>query len=81
MKVVWICHFTNEEVQSKLPLWRAKNEFASWIPNMLKGFENRNDIEIYVISPHDYLKKLTTFSIRNINYLFIPYGIPCKGPR
>ena len=75
-KIVWICHFTNAEIQSKLPLWRHFNEFAPWIPSMLKGFENREDIEIHVVSPHEYLKKSTNLSIRNIYYHFTPYGIP-----
>ena len=81
LKIVWICHFTNEEVQSLLPLWRKQDEFASWIPNMLKGYENREDIEIHVIAPHACLKKSTNFIIRNIHYNFIPYSMPfcqCK---
>ena len=76
LKVVWICHFTNAEIQSLLPLWKPKNEFASWIPNMLKGFERRSDIEIHIISPHEYLKRTTKLTLRNIEYYFIPYGIP-----
>lgn len=76
IRVAWICHFTNAEMQSMLPLWKSKNEFASWVPNMLKGFEKREDIEIHVVSPHEYLKRSTNLIIRNIHYHFISYGIP-----
>lgn len=76
IKIVWICHFTNEEVQSLLSLWRKQDEFASWIPNMLKGFETQENIELHVVSPHDYLKNPTSFLLRNIHYHFIPYGVP-----
>lgn len=76
MVIVWICHFTNSEMQSLIPLWKSKNEFSSWIPNLVKGFENRNDIELHIISPHEYLKKATRLTIRNIYYYFIPYGVP-----
>ena len=76
IKIVWICHFTNAEMQSLLSLWKHKDEFASWIPNTLKGFENREDIELHVISPHEYLKRATKLTVRNIQYYFIPYGIP-----
>jgi len=76
IKIVWICHFTNAEIQSLLPLWCKKDEFAPWIPNMLKGFENREDFDIHVVSPHEYLKNSTSLLIRNIHYHFIPYGIP-----
>ena len=76
LKVVWICHFTNFEIQSLLPLWKNIDEFASWTPNTLKGFENRDDIEIHVICPHEYLKKSTQLLIHGIHYYFLPYGIP-----
>ena len=76
IKVVWICHFTNEEIQNLLPIWKHRDEMASWIPNLLKGFENREDIEIHVISPHEYLKKISTVFLRNVYYHFVPYGIP-----
>lgn len=75
-RIVWICHFTNEEVQSLLPVWHKQDEFAPWIPNMLKGFENKDDIEIHIVSPHNYLKTHTNFTLRNIHYHFINYGIP-----
>jgi glycosyltransferase involved in cell wall biosynthesis len=78
IKVVWICHFTNAEMQSFLPLWRKQDEFAPWIPNLLNGFENREDIEIHVISPHNYLKRSTNLTIRNIHYHFIHYGMPFR---
>ena len=76
IKLVWICHFTNQEVQSLLPIWKHQEEFAPWIPNLVKGFENRDDVEIHIISPHDYLKKTTQFKLRNIYYHFIPFGFP-----
>jgi glycosyltransferase involved in cell wall biosynthesis len=76
LKIVWICHFTNAEMQFLLPIWHKQNEFAPWITNMLKGFENRDDIEIHVISPHDYLWRSADLKIRNIHYHFIPFGIP-----
>lgn len=76
LKVLWICHFTNAEIQSKLSFWKNKDELSPWVPNMIKGFEDRNDIEIHVISPQEYLKKQTSYTNKNIHYHFIPYGIP-----
>lgn len=43
---------------------------------MVKGFECRQDIELHVVSPHDYLKRQTGFTQNDIHYHFIPYGIP-----
>lgn len=76
MKIVWICHFTNVEIQEQLPLWKATREFTPWIPNYIKGFENRNDIELHVISPHQYLKRETFFMMRGVRYYFFPVGMP-----
>ena len=76
IKVIWICHFTNAEIQKLIPVRKHRDEMAPWIPNLLKGFEKRDDIEIHVISPHEYLKKTTKIILRNIHYHFVPYGIP-----
>jgi len=74
--VVWICHFTNEEIQSLLNVRKRENEFAPWIPSLLKGFENNNDVEIHVIAPHNNLRRKSKLYLRNIYYHFIPFGIP-----
>ncbi len=76
IKVIWLCHFTNEEMQTHLPLWKMINEFASWIPNMARSFEKRKDVELHILSPHEYLKGTTSLEIRNVHYHFIPVGIP-----
>lgn len=76
MKIAWLCHFSNAEMQAGLPLWKNINEYASWVPNMIKGFEHRNDIELHIVAPHNYLKRQTSFIQDNIHYHFIPYGIP-----
>lgn len=76
IKVVWICHLSNDEIQSLLPLRKHIEEFAPWNPNFLKGFENEVNVEFHIISPHNYLIKPTKLFLRNINYYFIPFGIP-----
>lgn len=76
MKIVWICHFYNEEIQSKLPLWKKFMEYAPWIPNLISGFEKRNDVELHIVAPHIYLKYNTSFVLRGIYYHFLTYGFP-----
>lgn len=75
-KVVWICHFTNIEIQTKLPLWKKFNEFGSWIINAIAGFEKHDDIELHIVAPHIYLKRDTHFILRGINYHFLSFGFP-----
>jgi len=74
-KILLICHFSNDEIQELLPLYKKRKEMAPWIPNLLKGFENNEEYEIHVISPHDYLKQTISFNIKNINYYFVPAGL------
>ena len=76
IKVVWLCHFASAEIQALLPLRKKQDDFAFWIPNMLKGFENRDDFEIHIVSPQAYLNKPVDLMIRNIHYHFIPFSIP-----
>ena len=76
IKVIWICHFTNVEMQKLLPLWRTRKEASPWIPNFIKGFENRKDFELHVISPHEFLKKNKRINLRGVYYHFIPAGFP-----
>ena len=75
IKIVCICHFSNNEIQEILPLWKRVNEFAPYIPNMLKGFEDREDVDINVICPHGWLRRRTKIINREISYFFIPCGI------
>lgn len=76
LKVVWICHFTNEEVQDYLPLWKRSCEFGQWIPNTIAGFKERDDVELHVVVPHIYLKRSIDLNIDGIYYHFIAFGFP-----
>jgi len=87
MKVLWICHFSNSEIRHKLNLshnifealirrlitgsTNIYTDFAKWITNGIKEFENFNDIELHVISPHQGMrKKKEFFQLNGINYHF-----------
>lgn len=76
MKVVWICHFSNSEMNEVLPLYKKGNEFAPWIPNMIKEFENRGDVELHIVAPYYFLKTSYSLKLRNVHYYFIPKGVP-----
>lgn len=76
LKIVWICHFVDVEMEKKLPLWKKSTASASWILSTLAGFRRDKDLDIYVISPHNYLKHSTHIVEDNIHFYFIPYGCP-----
>jgi glycosyltransferase involved in cell wall biosynthesis len=78
LKVVWICHFSNSNIQGKLKINHRIPEFAPWITLLIELFKNEN-IELHIISPHEYLKSYKTFSDNNIYYHFYNSGIPFWG--
>lgn len=79
LKVVWLCHFSNAEIQSHLKPFKKLNEFAPWISNTLKVLEGDSRFEVYVISPHEYIRGIHKFTIRGIHYYFYNAHMPILG--
>ena len=87
MKVVWICHFSNPEIREKLDLSNnfverlirkffigssnIYSDFAQWISNAIKAFEEFHHVELHVISPHyGIVKRIHSFQLKGVNYYF-----------
>ena len=72
LKVAMICHFSNKDIRSFLPLSSMKLEnfvtsklfsrkrgygdFAKWNTNIINGLSTQESVNLYVISPHVGLK-------------------------
>lgn len=72
LKVVWLCYFINKEVQDRLKPYKSINEFAPWIPISIRILENDDNVELHVISPHEYIRG-------KINYYFYNAHMPLTG--
>lgn len=75
LKVVWICHFSNEKIRSRLTLTNtlfkklvrtlagkpkaSYSDFANWISHGIIEFEKFQDAELHVIAPHYGMKHNT----------------------
>ena len=85
IKVVWICHFSNEKVRSVLKLQKhpltliAKgylkekkySDFAVWVTEAIKEFEKFEDVDLHIIAPHiGLINKEQCFILDNIHYYF-----------
>jgi glycosyltransferase involved in cell wall biosynthesis len=82
MRIAWICHFTNNQVQSHLNIEKKINEFAPWITELIPQFENDPEMELYIISPHRNLKhNVKSFIKSGIHYYFFNSGIPFIGTK
>jgi len=79
MKIVWICHFSNEKIQKMLNPWRKVAEFAPWITNTIPLFENQKGIELHIVAPYEYISGIKEFSINGVYYHFFNPFIPLCG--
>lgn len=77
--IALICHFSNSEVQSILKPWKRIREFAPWIPPLAGIFENDDNVELHIISPHEYICCSKSFRLRNVYYHFFNAHIPFWG--
>ena len=74
IKVVWICHLSNEKIRENLHLKSRANknalkDFAQWNTNGIDEFKNFDDIELHIISPHMQLSsKLEEFVNDKVPY-------------
>lgn len=74
LKVVWICHLSNEEIRTNLYLapWASKNawnDFSQWNTNGINEFKKFEDVELHVVSPHiGLLSKLKEFVSDGVHY-------------
>ncbi len=79
IKVLLICHFSNQAVRSKLSLREnlEYHDFGVWITNRIAGYEKSAEIELHVVAPHKGMKlRKQSFDIKGIRYYFYNTGNP-----
>lgn len=85
IKVVWICHFSNNMVRENIRFKRFSllgvflklvkrdfhnRDFAVWVTNGIKCFEKYSDIELTVVFPHQGVENgIQSFSKNGIRYI------------
>ena len=79
LKVVWLCYFSNEFVQNQLKPFKRIGEIAPWISSLIKLFENNIDIELHIISQHEWITGYKSFEKNGVFYHFFNNGIPFTG--
>lgn len=78
-KVIWICHFSNANIQNTLDVRKGISEFAPWISLGIEEVKKRKDIELHIVSPHRWIRSEKEFDEENIKYHFFNPGIPLCG--
>lgn len=78
MKVAFINHFSNAEVREKLDLFSGQyRDLGGWNNNIIAGLNGRDDIELYVITPHLGMRHATQkFVLDGVHYYFFRQELP-----
>ncbi|MDX1652435.1 MAG: glycosyltransferase [Brumimicrobium sp.] len=79
IKVVWLCHYSNAELQEWIKPSKKVPEYAPWIRSMIKMFENDSSIDLHIVSQHEYLSFSQNFSNKGIHYHIVRKGLPIVG--
>lgn len=77
MKVVWLCHFVNQEMKDYFKTPDVK-ELAPWIDNLIVLFRAQKGIKLYIVSPNVFTNMDHHTVINGINYHFYKH-IPIPG--
>lgn len=86
MKILWVCHFSNNAVRNKIKLsdsffesitrkllnkQKIKTDYAVWITNAIAECEQNEDIELHIISPHNGMRhRINKYCNNGVHYNF-----------
>lgn len=79
IKVLWLCYFTNYDVQDIIKPYKRIGEVAPWISSLIPLFEKDDDVELHIVSQHEWITGYKKFTKKGITYHFINKGIPFIG--
>lgn len=81
LRVAWICHFSNQEVQDILKPTCSVSEFAPWIALLIALCETRSDLELHIVSPYFGIRADRHFVMRGVHYHFFCATLPFRSMR
>lgn len=73
LKVVWLCHFSNAEIQNAMGLEYDGKEVAPWIPMAIKTVEGFKDIDLYVVFEYNRIRGIKHFDLRGVHYTAVSF--------
>ena len=79
LKVVWLCHLSNKEIQDIIRPWKHVSEFAPWIFSSIKVLEQDPQFELHIVAPFNYINGIKQFELRGIHYHFYNPYLPIIG--
>jgi len=79
MKVAWICRVSDPDINDRLKPLKRTPQVAPWISNTANYLSKYNEIELHIISPHEYITGIKRFNRDGIYYYFFNNNIPLWG--
>lgn len=81
IKLAILCHLSNPIVRSKLDLIDSSHyryrDLNGWTTNIVNALKVRDDIELYVISPHIGMRRQTQeFELEGVHYYYFRRQLP-----
>lgn len=79
MKVAWLCHVSDPDINDQLRPLKRSTQVAPWITNTANHLSQCDELELHVISPHEYISGIKRFNRKGVYYYFYNQGIPFWG--
>jgi glycosyltransferase involved in cell wall biosynthesis len=79
LRVVWVCHFSNEKIHELIGVKKHIHEKAPWISLGIEEVEKRDDIELHVVAPYKWLRSNKEFEHNGVKYYFFNPNMPFWG--
>jgi hypothetical protein len=79
MKVVWICRVSDPDINDRLKPLKSTPQVAPWISNTADYLSEYDEIELHIISPHEYISGIKEFNRNGVYYYFFNNNMPIWG--
>ncbi len=79
IKVVWICRVSDPDINDRLKPLKRTPQVAPWISDTADYLSDYDEIELHIISPHEYITGIKEFNRNGVYYYFFNNNIPIWG--
>ena len=79
MKVAWICRVSDPDINDRLKPLKRTPQISPWISNTANYLSDYDEIELHIISPHEYITGIKRFNRNGVYYYFFNNNIPIWG--
>ena len=79
LKVVWLCHLSNKEIQDIIHPWKQIPEFAPWMFSCIQVIEQEPRFELHIVAPFIGIGRVHEFELRGVYYHFFNPYLPIIG--